>query len=494
MNRNNLFVVIVFSVFLGLSLFKITESPPLLNQDEASFSNAAYSISKNGRDEHGNVLPLYFDTLTSRVHDWKNPLIVYWSALFMKILGFSVFSARLPAVLMGLITAIYLYKYVILENGNKKTGAWWSLFLLMTTPMFFLQARRNNDPISLVMTLMAQIFYAVKYYKTKESKYLIYSAIAAGLAFYSYSPGRLYGPLNLLISILILVKGKVKDIIKISYKPLIILFLLLLPSLVWQLTSDKLVTTLRYSEMLIPINKSTLINELPLKILKYFDVSFLFWEGDTHTFHNTGRFGVFLISSLPLFLAGMYSLIKKFDRVSLMLFIFFVLHPIGIALTKDDYRAVRVINLLPVFVVICSYGINLLLKSSKAKVIALLVFIFWLVESVIFLHDFYYKFPIRLALDWRYRYQLYSQLEYLVERERNYEGEVYVDNNIWFAIDDLKYIENIEDRNTNIKFTDDVSIATRSGVLFLTNRKLEENVKVVTEYDGMYVYEAIEKN
>lgn len=56
-------------------------------------------------------------------------------------------------------------------------------------------------------------------------------------------------------------------------------------------------------------------------------------------------------------------------------------------------------------------------------------------------------------------------------REQSYKNkQIYIDNNIYYGIDILHYYENIYGKRNNIMISGDLSIASSSGNLFLTDR------------------------
>jgi 4-amino-4-deoxy-L-arabinose transferase-like glycosyltransferase len=93
-----LLLVLLFILGTFFRLYRLSSYPPLL-WDEAALGYNSYSILKTGRDEFGQVLPLIFKSFG----DYKPGLYIYLTLPFVKLLGLSVLSVRLPGVIFGSI-------------------------------------------------------------------------------------------------------------------------------------------------------------------------------------------------------------------------------------------------------------------------------------------------------------------------------------------------------------------------------------------------------
>ena len=64
----------------------LTYTPTYLCDAEVLFALNAHSIATTARDVNGRFLPLYFQVYADM---WFQPVIVYFTALFLKVLPFS---------------------------------------------------------------------------------------------------------------------------------------------------------------------------------------------------------------------------------------------------------------------------------------------------------------------------------------------------------------------------------------------------------------------
>src|ERR1043165_5831396 len=79
-------------------------NPPGFFVDESSIAYNAHTISRTGRDEHGEPFPLSFRAFS----DYKNPIYVYLLAALFRLTGPSVAPARLLSAALGVLTAFAL--------------------------------------------------------------------------------------------------------------------------------------------------------------------------------------------------------------------------------------------------------------------------------------------------------------------------------------------------------------------------------------------------
>jgi len=493
--KKNILLIFVCILTAFILLYKIQDSPPLLSQDEASFANASFNIQKNLHDENNRLLPLYFETLSTRLTDWKNPFLVYWTSIFIKLFGFSILTTRLSCVVLALISIIFLWRTIELIFPSNKFIPIIPSLILITSPLFIIQSRIVIDPIALVPLTMIEIYYLVYYYKTQKIVHLVLASVAAGINFYTYSPARLFSGLILMIGIIVLTNYKGTKNRKILSRLILaglIFFMFILPTIIWQYKYPGLITT-KYFEKMLPFSLENIMSGFWINYLRYFDLSFLFGSGDSDLLHSTGRAGVFMFAAIPPFLFGLVHLFKnRKEKINLFLLILIIIYPLGVFNLNQPYRACRTIYMLNIIPLISAFGSIIILK--KYKEIALFCGIIFAIQFPIVLYDFYYKYPIRTRLSWKYRYQLSSQVEkMLFDANTNPQNFYYIDNNIWFGIDDLIYYQNINKiRPSNIIITDDISKATQNNSYFLTNRingegEEPKGTKILSGWDGYYI-------
>lgn len=114
-NRNLIIIYIVLIIGFMVRLIGIVDHPNGLNVDEASIGYEAYAVSNYGIDRNGKSWPIFLEAWGSG----QNALYMYIIMPFVKIMGLSILSVRLPMAIIGCISLIIMYK--ILSKTKDET-------------------------------------------------------------------------------------------------------------------------------------------------------------------------------------------------------------------------------------------------------------------------------------------------------------------------------------------------------------------------------------
>ncbi len=178
-NRNSIifWVIILFTLFSRI--FRITETPAGINQDEAMLSMDAWALSQYATDRFGTFLPVHFAA-------WKvsqmSVLLGYIIVPFIKVLGFNLFAIRLPLALISTLGIVLLYLISKQLFSDELSLAIMALGAI--NPWHFMQSRWALD-----CNLFPHIFLLAFYLLLlglKKKTYLYLSMFLFGLTFYSY--------------------------------------------------------------------------------------------------------------------------------------------------------------------------------------------------------------------------------------------------------------------------------------------------------------------
>lgn len=178
----------------GLALYAwgAGTNPPGFFIDESSVAYNAHTISESGRDEHGEAWPLYFRAFG----DYKNPTYVYLLAAVFKATGPRVAAARYLSATLGVLAAFVLGLLGARLTGSRAAGLLTFLTALLTPWLFELS--RVVVEVAAYPLAVALFLLATRRAASREAWGVADSAlVAASLALvtYTYSTGRLYGPL-----------------------------------------------------------------------------------------------------------------------------------------------------------------------------------------------------------------------------------------------------------------------------------------------------------
>lgn len=433
-------VAIVFLVLGIIYSFTLDRVPVHLNQDELGFALNAYSISKTGFDENGRFMPFYFWHLGIM---WATPIIVYLTAIFLKILPLSEIVIRLPSVLVGTVNLVLIYLIAKKLFKSRLYGLAVAL-LLALTPAHFIHSRILLDNLFIVPFVLGW-FYLILLFMEKRRLWLIFfAALLLGLGVHSYHAAKVMMPLYLIFTIFITSPFWIKKLVML---PIIILgfALPLLPLIPWlaqypDTLTDQVRYTGLYDTKLSPlqgigtlINREIIFNRLVIW-LSYFDPKFLFLNGDASMIHSTQKVGVFLLPFVILIPLGIYQIVRsKLAWLGMTIISGFLTAPIAAALVGNQFRISKALIMLPFACLIATYGVRYLFsfKSRTRGFIGVILLAIIGLQFVFFLTDYFSGYRVR-SYGW-FNYNIPDSLERLIEQDNAGKvNKIYLDSNIYF--------------------------------------------------------------
>ncbi len=433
----------IFLVSLILRLY-LSSYPPLL-WDEASLGYNAYSILKTGRDEYGKLLPLIFKSFG----DYKPGLYVYLSAPFIAILGLNQLAVRLPSILLGSLTPIFLYLLITALNPKKKKLATISALLLAVTPFHIHFSRGAWETNIFTFQLILASLTFTKYFNTKKPKYLFFSSLIFGLSLYTYQSAKM---MSLLIIVLLFAQN-IKTILSNPKKmainfilPLAILTIPIAYRLLTTTDTNRLQVVSIFSYPRSEAEKQQLISySSPLqyelfnsntvffvrstlsRYLNHLSPNFLFFKGDwQNPRHSAIYTGVLLLSSIIFLPLGLISY-RRASKLDVFFLAWLLIAPIPPALTRDSLSAVRSASLVIPLTYFTARGIiyfskifNKFLPTIKYLIIAAYLL------SFVYYGDLYLNHTVNThPADYLYGYD--QAISYISKNQSKY-NQVYFTN------------------------------------------------------------------
>lgn len=433
MNINKLFILATIILIASfLRFWQIDKVPPSLYWDEVSQGYNAYSILKTGRDEHNEFLPI---ARFKAFGDYKAPVYIYLDVPFIMIFEKTTFGVRFPSAFFGILTVLLTYFLVyelFYKSDNRKKLGLWAAFFLAISPWHIQLSRAAYEAnIATFFTVLGvYLFFLAK--RTKP-KFLVLSAIAFVLGFYSFNAHRIFIPLFCILLGVIYFKDllKIKKVIAVS---IVAGFILLLPFIAYLRTPE---SKLRFNEvniftdldivkqsnrMIAQSNNSAisriLDNRRVLYSLSYmkhyfdfFNPSYLFFSGDVNPRFSLRDTGELFLWELPFLVMGFYFLIYQKTKSALFIIGWFLLAPVVGAFARETPHALRSETFIPIYEIIFSIGIvwvmDLLKKIDKRiKNLLIVVFAVIIFSSIyVFLHDYFVHFPVNFSYEWQYGYK-----------------------------------------------------------------------------------------
>ena len=378
MNRlwitNNVYLTVIIFLAIILRVVLLNEVPNGFYSDEASIGYNSYSILQTGRDEHGELLPLYFKAFG----EYKNPIYIYAAIPLIKIFGLNEFAVRLTSALFGTLTVLFTY-FLAKELFSKRVGLWAALFLAIS-PWHLQFSRIAFEAISLPCLFTIGCYFLLK--GMEKGKYLFYSAIPLALTFYTYAPAKVFVPLFLAgifaLNYRSLIKFKRELLLSIA-----LAFFILIPLLIFtvhgqgqsrfnivsvftkhslNLTRDNILNDKYWSTSLF---KSLSDHKFFLILYSFFrnyflhmSPNFLFFKGDMNTRHSIGAMGQLFQFEGILLITGIIFLVMRARKRRMILLWWFLIFPVASSLTYESVpHAIRSICGLPVFQIIAALGL-----------------------------------------------------------------------------------------------------------------------------------------
>jgi 4-amino-4-deoxy-L-arabinose transferase-like glycosyltransferase len=111
----------------------------------------------------------------------KPPLSLWVQALSAQIFGFHPLSLLVPQALMGVAAVGLTYDLVGRRFG--RVAGFVAGFALATTPVVVAVSRHNNPDELLVLCSVAALWFAVRAFETRRTRWLVLSGVAVGLGF-----------------------------------------------------------------------------------------------------------------------------------------------------------------------------------------------------------------------------------------------------------------------------------------------------------------------
>lgn len=427
--KDKYLLFLLFIVLLGgaLRLFSLSSYPPALNWDEVSHGYNAFSILKTGKDQWGQVLPLF----NFRAYgDYPLPLNLYLTIPFVAVLGLSEFSIRLPHALLGIGTIIATY---FLTSGlTKRRSLALVSSLLVAVDPWSLFASRSVLQSNLSVFLLS--FSGALFFNREGKKYFLPLSIALlGLTLYSYHSTRIFSPLILIVAIAIYWKH-----IKLTWVSIVLaaIFFLPLPYIFLNPSSrarSDVVFILNDSAInkIISLRQNSKMPELVTKIIynrptyfawsfvnnyfDYFSPNFLFFKGGTQYQFSVPNFGVLQFASLPFFYIGLVWLGKnlKERREFQLLAAWLLLAPIPASITVDRFAVIRSSSMVPVVEILSTIGLFFILdfvskrkKFISLKPVVMVVFLVTLAYGLEkYISSYIGDYNTKYSWSWQYGYK-----------------------------------------------------------------------------------------
>lgn len=381
--------------------------PAALNRDEAAIGWNAYSLLETGKDEHGQAWPLNFQS----IGDYKMPGYIYATILPVKLFGLNNFSIRFWSALAGVISVVMIYLITknILAAGLMALNPWAIFYSRI--------AFEANLALALFLTGLWLVI-------NKR----VWGTIFWILSILTYSSSLIFIPLFLIFQF--------KKFTKLQLS-LILTIVLITDTLLLPVSAKKSNITVFSDPAIIDYYNQTrtkVFEQSPLlartwwnknvyfgrivgaNYLQTFSPRFLLNRGGGHPWHQIPNMGYFYIAEIILAGAGLVYLFKSKHQWRWWLLAWLLLAPLASAITIDAPHATRSLFLLPIVILLASYGIPRI-KWQRWVLLAL-----YLINLNYFSYQYLVNYPKKVAAN------LPAGLEESIKfvQSKNISGKIYL--------------------------------------------------------------------
>jgi len=475
-------IVVLFAVFIFS--FKLLSNPPSLETDEGSIAYNSALISKNLRDQNNRFLPFFI--LSSDKIDWKQPVLIYTTAIFFKIFGISLTVYKLINVFISL-TAVILFFYLLKIIFKDYLYATIGTLALITTPIVIITTRIGNESILPLFFSTLWLLSLLLFRNKKQFKFIIINALTLGIGFYSFKGMRIIIPVWTIISCFFIFFQNIFDIksknlflsIKktlLSHKFLtqIITFILIIVPffLIIPILENKYAGSI-FDHQTISVSS---VHSFFFYWLSNLSLPFWFTTPDIGKIYLIEPFGAILLTVLPFFIIGIIESVKKKSIYSFIL-LCFISTPILFSVAHSINYTHRLIASIPFIIIIFTFGIKSFFekikKNKNKKIIFSLLIGIFLIDFFTFFRFYYFKYPKLNTTKASFGQTTYTAFKLLAKESQTRKLIPYVQESIYKSEGDENNFYNIAYFNNSIKIWK-LGDSLPSNVILLTQNGLME--------------------
>lgn len=448
--------ICILSLGFALRYYQLVNFPEGVHVDEASVGYNAYSVAKTGKDQYGNYFPAYF--LSEK--DYKLPVHIYITSLFVWLLGLSRFTVKLVPCLMGVGVVVLAYHIYSLLTNSKRYSLLAS-FLTAVSPWLYVFSRGSTS-----LEVMTSIFFAclsfiffLKYIKRNIARYLILWFLFNIISILTYRTASIFVCLFYPLTIIYL-----KFVKQFTQKQFHLLLLMATIQVAVFLVYSSVISQRFSSVNVFNSNEFALFSKLPIvedgaagrsvsnifisrvfhnklvntlifnqrQFWKQFDPGYLFFKG--FTFYRDGNdllfaneinlyfFEIILIIAAVAFASA---LIKR-NKLLLLPFLWIIISHFPSGFAVDSQNTGRTALAVIGYAILISLGIKIFheqLKGIAHKIFDILLILAYGYFISFGLHQFYFHDPVRMP--WVRNYGIVDLVQYIENNKQHYKKVVF---------------------------------------------------------------------
>lgn len=176
-------IIILFVLCAAVHIYRVADIPFGIHVDEMGMGYDAWCLKNFGVDRYLNPYPVYLNNFGGG----QSALYAYLCALVLCFSELSVFSMRLPIIVMFLISVIYGVKTIQLLGEEKETKTLLYLLMVTTLPVCIMLFRLGLDCNLMYTIAVIFFYYLLKAIKTGRYRDFVCTGVAGGILLYTYA-------------------------------------------------------------------------------------------------------------------------------------------------------------------------------------------------------------------------------------------------------------------------------------------------------------------
>lgn len=492
-NKERVLLVLILLIAAFFRLYQLGSVPASIDWDEAALGYNAYSILNTGKDEYGKLMPFVLQSF----NDYKPALYSYISIPSIAFFGLTPLAVRFPSALLGILTVFasyFLIKYLFASttlktSGNRETNdeqiPLVATLLLAISPWHIQFSRvAFESNLGLSLNIFGILFFILG---LKKRWLLVLSTLSFALSLYAYQSEKVFVPL-LFLGLVFFFRKEFFAVKRAQlFAALIIGFIVALPLVQFTFTDKNALTRANgvsiFSDRTAELERvavrelhdsenSSMIGKvfdnrrivftktIIANYLSYFDINWIFLNGDKVKRHQPPGMGHLYVFELPFLLIGIYMLFfgNYTNKTKQFIFYWLLITPIPAAVTWDGPNAVRTINFLPVLQIFSAIGIlwfyELLIPIRQLILRIFFIFVssFMILFNISYYIDQYFvQYNYYDAVSWQFGYK--QLVQNVKTREKDYRkivvsNEVPLDQSYIFFLFYLRYPPHLYQKST----------------------------------------------
>ena len=410
MKATKIYIIMgIFFLALFFRLYHLSQTPYGFHVDEAKVAWNAFSILKTGHDDHGNFLPLYYDSFG----DFRPTGIIYATIPSILFFGNNIFATRFPSALFGALTVfpLMLIFWQLCRDKDKK-WYWIPGLLLAVNPWHIMISRATSEVIIALFLALFAIYFFLKTIKKTSISSILLSISFIFLSYLFYHSIRVLAPIFLIIIAIfswseIKSKFSLKGVVTIIFASIFLTTLFFTaPQARGRLSQVSILSDpkIRLETINMPNQEgpghvllARTFHNRPSVILKnilneyanYFGTNFLVGDSARPIRYRIQNFALITYIELVLLVLSLTAAATK-KEVWLPLFLLLI-SPLPAAITNEDTPNLhRALFMIPFIVILESYSVIFILSLKKYSKYLSIFTALALFANLIYFNHFYF--------------------------------------------------------------------------------------------------------